>query len=234
MKGTLFLIPSPIANEPPGDTITTQVRQAVARTTYYLCENVRTARRFIGSLKVHESVESLQFEVLDKDTTATSVASLMKPLMEGMNGGVISESGCPGIADPGALAVQYAHENHIPVVPLTGPSSIILALMASGFNGQQFCFHGYLPVQSAAGKIRKLELESREKEQTQIFIETPYRNNALLKELVKTLRADTRLCVAFNLSSPGEKIICHEVGEWRKSKVQFEKEPAVFLFLASR
>ena len=177
----------------------------------------------------------VKFEVLDKDTKVESLAKLLEPIGEGKNIGLLSESGCPGVADPGALAVQFAHEHQITVVPLVGPSSILLALMASGLNGQRFAFHGYLPIDSkeAVVAIKNLERESREKNQTQIFIETPYRNSALMGHLIKSLRPDTRLCIAVDLTSTREKIICKEVLRWKAEPVSLEKVPTVFLFLAA-
>ena len=234
MKGNLFLYPTILSDGSQDLVIPSQARNSIAGVTYFLCENVRTARRFISSLKVHPSVESLQFEVLDKDTEPRKLPLLMAPLMNGVNVGLLSESGCPGIADPGALAVAYAHEHQIKVVPFVGPSSIILALMASGLNGQRFAFHGYLPIEGkeAAQAIKILERESREKNQTQIFIETPYRNNALMTHLLKNLQNDTRLCVAANITSPDEQIACMSVREWKHENRTFEKVPAVFLFQA--
>jgi 16S rRNA (cytidine1402-2'-O)-methyltransferase len=203
---------------------------------YFLCENIRTARRFVSSLKIHPSVEALQFEVLDKDTKSEELSQLMKPLLRGESIGVLSESGCPGIADPGALAVAYAHQHGIRVIPLVGPSSILLALMASGLNGQQFAFHGYLPIdaKNASTVIKSMERESRERNQTQIFIETPYRNNALMSHLLQSLRGDTMLCIAFNLTAGNEKILCQKVDQWKRGSKAWEKDPAVFLFLAAR
>jgi len=235
MKGKLFLLPTILADETQQAVIPILVIESVKTIRYFLCENVRTARRYVSSLKVHDSIESLQFEVLDKDTDPMELPNLFAPIDEGNNIGILSESGCPGVADPGAAAVSYAHQKNIRVIPLVGPSSILLALMASGLNGQRFAFHGYLPIDSkgASASIKDLERESKEKNQTQIFIETPYRTNALMGHLVKSLRPDTRLCIAINLTSPREKIICQSVGQWKKQPVTFEKEPAVFLFLAA-
>ena len=191
-KGELFLLPTILAEETHQEVIPLSVKDAIKSLQFFLCEDVRTARRFISSLKVHDSIESLHFEILNKDSDPKDLPDLFAPIHEGHSLGVLSESGCPGIADPGAMAVAYAHQNDIIVVPLVGPSSILLALMASGLNGQQFAFHGYLPIDSkdVADRIRNLELESREKNQTQIFIETPYRNNALMAHLLKALRPD--------------------------------------------
>lgn len=235
MKGRLFLIPLPISDDTHPAVIPQQVTEAVKNITYFLCENVRTARRFISSLKIHDSIESLRFEVLDKDTKRELLPELFNPLMRGESMGVMSESGCPGVADPGAIAVAYAHDNDIQVIPLVGPSSILMALMASGFNGQRFAFHGYLPVDAstAAKMIKTLERESAEKKQTQIFIETPYRNNTLLTNLLRNLSSATRLCVAYHLTSSDEKIISQPVSEWKKMDVRFDKAPALFLFYAA-
>lgn len=235
MKGKLFLLPTILADETQQAVIPPSVKESVKTIRYFLCENVRTARRYVSSLKVHDSIESLQFEVLDKDTNPQELPTLFAPIDEGKNIGVLSESGCPGVADPGAAAVSYAHQKKIRVIPLVGPSSILLALMASGLNGQRFAFHGYLPIDSkgASASIKEFERESKEKNQTQIFIETPYRTNALMAHLLKSLRPDTILCVAINLTSTNEKIISQSVGQWRKQPVTFEKEPAVFLFLAT-
>ncbi len=162
------------------------------------------------------------------------MSTLMKPLLEGHDVGVISEAGCPGVADPGALAVQFAHQKNVQVVPMVGPSSILLALMSSGMNGQQFAFHGYLPVEGkdAARSVQDLERESQQKNQTQLFIETPYRNNGLLQTLLRHLRPDTILCVAVGLTSSQEKIISKSVKDWRGAKIELPKCPAIFLFLA--
>ena len=234
-KGKLFLLPTILADGTQQDVIPLSVRESIKNLQFFLCEEVRTARRFISSLKVHDSIESLHFEILNKDTDPKELPELLAPLIAGHSVGILSESGCPGIADPGALAVAYAHQNNILIVPMVGPSSILLALMASGLNGQQFAFHGYLPIDSknVAGSIRNLERESREKNQTQIFIETPYRNNALMSHLIKALHPTTRLCAAANLTAPSEKIICQEVGQWKERPVTFDKVPVVFLFLAA-
>lgn len=235
MSGILYLIPTVIADDTQSTQLPVAVIEAVRNTRYFLSENVRTARRFVSSLKVHESIEALSFEVLNKDTQPEQIGGLMAPAREGHSMGVISESGCPGIADPGALAVAYAHAHHIKVVPITGPSSILLALMASGFNGQQFAFHGYLPIdaKNASAVIRELERESQQHHQTQIFIETPYRNDAMLGHLLRSLRDDTQLCVAVNITAPGETIVSKTVIQWKKEPITIGKTPAVFLLLAA-
>jgi len=235
MAGTLYLIPTILAEGTQQQTLPLSVVDAIRVTRYFLSENIRTTRRLVSSLKVHESIEALRFEVLNKDTPIGDIAALMAPAQRGENVGVISEAGCPGIADPGALAVSFAHAHDIRVVPLVGPSSLLLALMASGLNGQHFAFHGYLPIDSknAGAVIRDLEKESRTRNQTQIFIETPYRNDALLGHLLKVLHDDTHLCVAIDLTAPGEHIVSKPVIQWKRNPLSIGKTPAVFLFLAS-
>jgi 16S rRNA (cytidine1402-2'-O)-methyltransferase len=234
-KAKLYLIPNIIADDTQGSVIPPQVLEVLPQIHYFLAEDIRTARRYLSSLKIYPSIEALHFEVLNKETPTEKLSELMKPLTLGYHVGVISESGCPGVADPGALAVQYAHEHNIEVIPLVGPSSLLLALMASGLNGQQFAFHGYLPIDSkeAAQKIKELERESKSKKQTQIFIETPYRNNALFDHLIKNLHAETRLTVAIDLTGKNQYIRSLYVEEWRNEKQSWPKAPAVFLFLAS-
>jgi 16S rRNA (cytidine1402-2'-O)-methyltransferase len=233
-KGKLFLIPVVIADNTAEDVIGPHVRKHLPAIQHFLAENIRTARRYLSSLKIYDSIEALSFQVLDKETGAEQLPGLLEPLFQGYDLGVLSESGCPGVADPGALAVRYAHENDVKVVPLVGPSSILLALMASGLNGQNFAFHGYLPVEGKeAGKvIKELEKESRVKNLTQIFIETPYRNNSLLSSLLKNLLPDTQLCLAVNVTGEKELILTRPVKNWRLHPPDLPKEPAVFLFLA--
>ena len=235
MSGKLYLIPTVLAEGTENTVLPPSIRTTIQNLNYFLCENVRTARRFVSRLHVHSNLESLHFDLLDKDTSEDLLPTLMKPIRDGHDVGILSESGCPAVADPGARAVEYAHEHQIQVIPLSGPSSLILSLMASGLNGQQFAFHGYLPVDAdeAATVIRMLEKESKEKNQTQIFIETPYRNNQRLTSLLKNLRDDTHLCVSINLTAPEEKIISMPVAAWRKQPLQLDKQPATFLFLAA-
>jgi 16S rRNA (cytidine1402-2'-O)-methyltransferase len=233
-KGVLYLVPSSIAEETQQFVIPEHVRQALPGIRHFLAEDVRTARRFLSSLKLYASIEPLQFEVLNKDTKPAELKALFQPVLEGHNLGVISESGCPGVADPGALAVKYAHEQGIQVAPLVGPSSLLLALMGSGLNGQRFTFHGYLPIDSkeAATAIKTLEKESQNRRQTQLFIETPYRNNAMLKNLLQNLQDDTLLCIAVDLTGKEESIKTLPVSKWKNLRPELPKVPAVFLFLA--
>ena len=234
IPGKLYLIPNVIAGETASQVIPPHVRQALGGIQHFLAEDIRTARRYFSSLKLFDSIETLQFDTLNKDTKESELPTLMSPLFEGNNLGVVSESGCPGVADPGALAVRYAHQKNIQVIPLVGPSSVLLALMASGLNGQRFAFHGYLPIETkeAAQSILDLERESRKKNQTQIFIETPYRNNGILQTLISHLHSETTLCVALDLTSEYEKIIAKSVRDWKQASVELPKAPAIFLFLA--
>lgn len=234
MQAKLFLIPNVIADATQEEVIPHSVKQKLTSLQFFLVEDIRTARRYLSSLKVMESIEALSFEVLNKDTQHAEIPKLLKPLMEGNDMGLISESGCPGIADPGALAVAYAHQHNIQVVPLVGPSSIVLAIMASGLNGQRFAFHGYLPIDAndAAKAIKELERESKVKNQTQVFIETPYRNNSIVNHLLKSLSPTTLLCIALDVTGTQESIKTKSIKDWKAEKPSFAKHPAVFSFLA--
>ncbi len=233
-KGTLFLIPTAIADNTNAAVLTPQVSQWLSSIRHFLAEDIRTARRYLSSLKVYDTIGSLSFSVLNKDTDERELEDLFAPIREGHHLGVLSESGCPGIADPGALAAHYAHRNDVRVVPLVGPSSIVLALMASGLNGQQFAFNGYLPVDKgdASKAIREYERVSASRKQTQIFIETPYRNNSVLASLLRTLRPDTDLCIAMDVTGDGEYILTQPVASWKARPPELARKPAVFLFLA--
>jgi len=234
LKGKLYLIPCPIADDTTQQVIPSSVKEELRHIRFFLVEDVRSARRFLGSLKIYDSIEDLNFQLLNKDTTAADVSSAMHSIPEGFDIGVISEAGCPGVADPGALAVAYAHQHSIQVVPMVGPSSLIMALMASGLNGQQFAFHGYLPIdQKETGKkVRELERESKAKRQTQIFIETPHRNNSLLKSLLQNLDPSTYLSISVDITGKDEFVKTATVNQWSKETPVLPKFPAVFLFLA--
>jgi 16S rRNA (cytidine1402-2'-O)-methyltransferase len=233
-KGKLYLIPTVIAENTQVSVIPSSVTDVLRTIDHFLAEDIRTARRYLSSLKIYESIEPLKFSVLNKDTRPDELYEMFSPIREGKDIGVLSESGCPGIADPGALAARYAHQHGIQAVPLTGPSSILLALMASGLSGQNFAFNGYLPIdpKESSEAIRIFEKESRAKNQTQIFIETPYRNNTILVNLLKALHEDTLLCMAIDITGKDESIITKPVKTWRKDKPELPKSPAVFLFLA--
>jgi 16S rRNA (cytidine1402-2'-O)-methyltransferase len=233
-QGKLYLIPTVISENTQHAVIPAHVLNALQNIRHFLAEDIRTARRYLSSLKIFESIEALSFQQLNKDTPETELEELFGPIKSGLSLGVLSESGCPGVADPGAMAVRYAHTHNIPVVPLVGPSSILLALMASGLNGQHFAFHGYLPIDTkeCARAIKELEKESRQKNQTQIFIETPYRNNQVFGQLVKNLADTTYLTVATDLTGIQETIKTLTVRTWKRHSLTFEKLPTVFLFLA--
>jgi 16S rRNA (cytidine1402-2'-O)-methyltransferase len=233
-KGKLVLIPTVISEGTQHAVIPASVIEALKQTNHFLAEDIRSARRYLSSLKVYESIEPLDFNLLNKDTKEQELKALFAPIHAGKNLGILSESGCPGIADPGALAAKYAHQHGIEVIPLTGPSSILLALMASGLNGQKFAFHGYLPIDSkeSVEAIKTLEKESRSKQQTQIFIETPYRNNPVMANLLKALHEDTLLCVAVDVTGKDESILTKSIKVWKKQLPELPKLPAVFLFLA--
>lgn len=233
-SGKVYLIPNVIAADTQQAVIPEHIRSVLPTLDYFLVEDVRTARRYLSSLKVFPSIEPLQFEVLNKNTSANAIAALFEPVLAGKSVGIISESGCPGVADPGALAVQYAHMHQLEVVPLVGPSSLLLALMASGLNGQHFAFHGYLPIDSkeAAQLAKGFEKESRSKKQTQLFIETPYRTNQLFQVLTKSLADDTELCIAIDITGSAQSIRTMTVKQWKAGKHEFPKSPTVFLFLA--
>ena len=235
-KGILYLIPSVITDDGSLESISPHVRNALPDIQHFLVEEPRTARRFLSSLKIYESIEPLHFQVLDKNTKVEELPELFAPLFNGKNMGVLSESGCPGVADPGSIAVRYAHRFGVKVKPLVGPSSMLLALMSSGLNGQKFCFHGYLPIDAKEGAqiIRQLEKESQTKNQTQIFIETPYRNNSIFQTLIKNLQPQTDLAVAMDITGSSEFIDTKTVQNWRTQSIEFPKKPAIFLFLANR
>ncbi len=227
--GVLYLIPVPLAPGSP-DTLAPGTSRVIHRTTCFIVENARTARRFIKSTNPPYRVEALSITELDKHGS-NDPAALLAPLFSGKNIGVMSEAGCPGIADPGSTLVHYAHDNGIRVVPLTGPSSILLALMASGLEGQRFQFHGYLSPKKAglASDLRKLEDLARREKGTQIFIETPYRNLQIFEIALHVLAEDTMLCVAADLTGEEEWIRTFSIGQWKQlPKPDLHKRPAVF------
>lgn len=230
-KGCLYLIPNVLYENTQDKVINLQTRQALERIEYLLVENVRSARRFISSLKISRAIDSYVFEPLDKNTTREDAMRLILPVLEGKDAGIISEAGCPGIADPGSIAVEAAHRHDIRIVPIPGPSSIMLALMASGFNGQRFTFHGYLPIErrQRAEAIRRLEKNAIRFEETQIFMETPYRNNQLLQEILSACQPTTRLCIAKGLTGESEWIKSKTISHWQKQIPDLHKEPVIFI-----
>jgi 16S rRNA (cytidine1402-2'-O)-methyltransferase len=233
-KGTLYLIPTAIAADSQDKLLTPQLAEVLKSTRYFIAEHVREARRFISSLKLGITIEELKFSELDKHNHSENFKRLLTPALEGENLGLMSDAGCPGVADPGAEIVQAAHDMGIKVVPLVGPSSILLSLMASGLSGQNFRFNGYLPIDSKElkNKIRELEQHSRKYNESQIFIETPYRSDKMLRILIDSLSVNTRLVVATGLTGKDESITSHKVAQWRKTRLVISKVPTVFLFLA--
>ncbi len=228
------MIPTVIAEETETKVLPAQIPQEIVGIKHFLVENIRTARRYLSSLKIYDSIEALHFEVLDKKTSARELDRLFEPLLNGFDIGVISESGCPGVADPGGLAVAHAHSIGAKIIPLVGPSSILLALMASGLNGQGFAFNGYLPIETKQTMvaIKEFEKASKQKNQTQIFIETPYRNQSLFTKLLKGLSSQTKLCIAIDITGKDEDIRMTTIKEWQLIKMELPKLPTLFLFHA--
>jgi 16S rRNA (cytidine1402-2'-O)-methyltransferase len=230
-SGTLYLIPSVLADDTAAAVIPPQVVDCVEALSYFIVENARTARRYIKTIAPAKVIESLQIVVIDKDSTEAEIKKALEPLKKGISAGIISEAGCPGVADPGAELAKWAHRQNLPVVPLVGPSAILLALMASGFNGQSFAFLGYLPIEKKDRllALRQLEKEMLQKDQTQIFMETPYRNNQLLQDLVQHLSPGHRLSIAANITAPNALIRTDTIANWKKQLPDLHKQPAVFL-----
>lgn len=231
--GTLYLIPCPISDETaPWDVLPAANRAVMDALDYFIVENTRTARRFLSKAGVARPIGELEFRELNEHTQAgPAIEELVKPLTEGRSAGVISEAGVPGVADPGALVVEACHRLGVRVVPLVGPSSIILAVMAAGLNGQSFAFNGYLPVKppERAKAIRFFERRAGSEGQTQLFIEAPYRNVKLMEQLLQTLAPDTRLTVALDLTAPGQFVATHTVARWRGLPLpELNKRPAIF------
>ena len=235
MPGTLYLLPTVLTGEDFSSAplvLPAAVPARIAALRLFFVENVRTARRFIKAVVPAAVIDDLTLELIDKDAPPAAVRRAIERVAAGAEAGVLSEAGCPGIADPGAALAAESHRQQVRVVPLTGPSSLLLALMGSGMNGQQFAFLGYLPVERPARQaaIRKLEQQALRAHQTQLFIETPYRNDALFADLVATLAPTTRLCVAADLTAPTELLITRPVADWRRlPPPALHKRPAVFV-----
>jgi len=233
--GTLFLIPTTLGDSALAAVIPQDVQQRVRTLDYFVAENPKTARAYLKQVGTVKTLQELHIATLNEHTPDAAVAELAAPLRAGHNLGVMSEAGCPGIADPGAKLVLYAQRHGIRVVPLVGPSSILLALMASGLNGQRFVFHGYLPVADPEREktLRELEKQSRRLQQTQIFIETPYRNQKLLLSILGACAGATLLCIAAEITLAGEDIRTMSVAEWKKRPPQLDRRPTLFLLLAA-
>ena len=234
--GTLYLIPTNL-----GEPIQTHailpagVIEAVSHLEYFIVENAKTARKFLKAVGIKIPLQSLDMRELNEHTPTSELPGLLQPVLHGIDAGLLSEAGAPAVADPGAALVALAHAAGVAVAPLVGPSSLLLALMASGLNGQSFAFHGYLPA-DREGRIiviADLERESARRSMTQMCIETPYRNNALLADLLDTCSSETRICIATNLTASDQSIVTRRVAEWRKAIPDINRKPTVFLMLAA-
>ncbi|MEJ1222175.1 SAM-dependent methyltransferase [Sediminicola sp. 1XM1-17] len=232
--GKLYLIPTTLGDNEPLEVLPISIKRAIEQIDYYIVENEKTARRFIKKIYSKKSQPDLHIELLNKFTEPEAIPTFLEPCLEGHHVGIISEAGCPGIADPGADVVRIAHQKGIQVVPLVGPSSILLALMASGMNGQSFTFNGYLPIDGSERKsaIKRMEKISREQNQSQIFIETPYRNDKLMADLLRTLSSGCMVCVACDITLPTEYIATKSVLEWQKITLDLHKRPTIFIIHA--
>ncbi len=234
MSGILYLIPCPIADEGNvWDVLPAANRAVIDSLDYFIVENTRSARRFLSKCKVANPIDSLEFVELNEHShSGVEIEKMVDPIVQGRSAGVISEAGVPGVADPGALVVEVCHRRGVKVVPLVGPSSIIMAVMASGLNGQSFAFNGYLPIKppERGRAIRNFERRAQSEGQSQLFIEAPYRNVKLVEQLLQSLAPKTRLTIAMDITAPEEYILTQEVEKWRKTKLpELNKRPAIFI-----
>ena len=232
LLGKLYLIPTTLGEtENPFDVLPQTIKRSIELMDYYIVENEKTARKFIKSVCPEKVQASLKLSALNKHTQKSEYSEMIQACLEGINVGLMSEAGCPGVADPGAVIVKLAHEKGIQVVPLVGPSSILLAIMASGMNGQSFTFNGYIPIDASEKKsaLKGLEKLSMDKNQSQIFIETPYRNNKMLEDILNALHPETHLCVATDITLPTEYIKTMRVVNWKKAKVDLHNRPTIFI-----
>ena len=234
MAGTLYLIPVPLGPTAPQESLPANVLAAIRPLTYFVVEQAKTARAFLKAAGTDLPLQELKLEELNEHTKANELDRLLEPLRAGHNIGLLSEAGCPAVADPGANLVALAQQENIRVVPLIGPSSLLLALMASGLNGQRFAFQGYLPAKEVdrTKTLRDLESESKKRQQTQLFIETPYRNRAMFDAILQACLPSTRLTVATDLTLPGESVLTRTIAAWKKqTPPEIERRPTVFLLL---
>ena len=230
-QGKLILIPNLIGEENFQDSITKKIVQTIKKTNFYIVENIRSARRYIKKIVPEKSIEEITFFAYGKHNTFNIKEDFLQNILSGNDIGLISEAGVPAVADPGSKIVEYAHQYNIKVIPLVGASSILLALMSSGMNGQNFAFNGYLPIdkKDQIKKIKYLENISKKTYQTQIFMETPYRNNKLFKTLISVCNNNTKLCIATNITQDNESIITKDIREWKTLKINIDKQPSIFL-----
>ncbi len=233
-KGQLYLIPCTLGSEQAFPFLAPSVIDATLKLDHFIVENARSARRFLKKIGYEKNFDDVVFFELNQRTNSAEYSQMISPLKKGIDVGLLSEAGVPAVADPGSEIVALAHLNEITVRPLIGPSSILLALMASGLNGQGFTFNGYLPRKEndRVKELKKLEFISKKTGYTQIFMDTPYRNIPLLEDIVANLSPYTKLCIAVNLTLEDEKIMTQEVSEWKKSNISLHKKPAMFLILA--
>lgn len=235
MTGTLYLIPVPLGPSAPQESLTPGVLATIRPLGHFVVEQAKTARAFLKAAGTDKPLQELELKELNEHTKSDALSDLLAPLRAGLDVGLLSEAGCPAVADPGANLVALAQQENIRVVPLIGPSSLLLALMASGLNGQRFAFQGYLPAKEAerTKALHDLESESRKRSQTQMFIETPYRNRAMFDAILATCQPGTRLTVATDLTQPGETIRTQTIQHWKKqTPPDIERRPTVFLLLA--
>ena len=228
----LFLIPAYLSEESPVEYFAPSIKEYILKTDYFFVENEKTARKVIKFFAPEKKQSELKLFLLDKYSESSDLKEAQKLMKSGQDFGLLSEAGLPCIADPGNLMVKWSHENNIKVIPINGPSSIILALISSGFNGQEFAFHGYLPIDREQKKKQILFLENQVQKSgySQIFMETPYRNNQLLEDLIKFLNPNTKLCIAANINHPTEEFIkTQKISEWKNKKPELHKIPAVFV-----
>ena len=230
-KGKLILIPTVIGENTAQETLPSIILNTIKNTDIYIVENIRSARRFIKKIYSEKNIEETIFYAYGKHDSIDYEQDLLLHILAGEDVGLISEAGVPSVADPGSKIVEYAHNFNITVTPLVGPSSILLALMASGMNGQNFAFNGYLPIQSKerSNKVKQLEKLAHTQKQTQIFMETPYRNNQLLEVILKTCRSQSKLCIASNITTDKESILTKTISEWKTIKIDINKQPSIFI-----
>lgn len=231
MSAKVYLIPTTLGDSKIENVLPPYVIDVINSTTHYIVENVKTARRFLIKAGIKTKIDDLTFYELNKHSNPTLYSSYLKPIANNENVGIISEAGTPGVADPGADIVDIAHRKNIPVVPLVGPSSILLSVMASGLNGQSFAFVGYLPIKKneRIKRIKELEWKSQTENQTQLFIEAPYRNNNLLDDIITTCDPNTKLCIACDITLETEYIKTNTIKNWRKGVPNLHKRPTIFL-----
>lgn len=231
METALYLLPVTLGDTAIEKVLPSYNKEIILGIKHFIVEDVRSARRFLKKVDRDINIDELSFYPLNKHTSPEDISGYLKPLIDGNSMGVISEAGCPAVADPGADVVAIAQRKNLKVVPLVGPSSIILSVMGSGFNGQSFAFHGYLPIEPSERQKRLKELEQRiySEHQTQLFIETPYRNNKMMEDILKACRLQTKLCIAANITCEGEYIKTRTVKEWKGKLPDLTKVPCIFL-----